>query len=112
MHVPDPSVTTNQALIDWVEQLVGLCKPKDVRWCDGSDQEWNDLCAELVSAGTFSPVESREKRPNSYLAWSDPQDVARVEDRTYICSRRKDDAGVSNNWESPKVMRERLNGLF
>lgn len=95
----------------WLEQCIELCKPDQVRWCDGSSQEYQELCDKLVEKGTFIRL-NPEKRPNSFACFSDPSDVARVEDRTYICSVRKVNAGPTNNWVDPKVMKETLNPLL
>ncbi len=106
-----PEKTQNAKLIDWVEKMAELCQPDAVHWCDGSKEENDALCDLLVKKGTFIKL-NEQKRPNSYLARSNPQDVARVEARTFICSEREIDAGPTNNWANPKEMKEKLHSLF
>ena len=107
----DAMPTKNKKLIEWVNEVAQLTQPDRVEWCDGSQGEWDRLTQVLVDGGTFTRLNA-DKRPNSFLARSNPSDVARVEDRTYICSLNEADAGPTNNWRDPFEMREELKELF
>ena len=103
--------TRHPRLLAWVEEMTQLCQPARVHWCDGSEAEYDRLCELMVASGTFTRL-NPELRPGCFLARSHPSDVARVEDRTFICSRNKDEAGPNNNWAEPDEMRQRLRGIF
>ncbi len=106
-----PEALSNTEAIAWFNELVELLKPSAVRWCDGSQAEYDELCQQMVDSGTFIKL-NQDKRPGCFLARSHPSDVARVEDRTYICSIAKGDAGPTNNWMAPKEMKGILNEKF
>ena len=106
-----PDHIRHSGLRQWIKEMAELCKPERVHFCDGTQEEWDRLCGELVEAGTFVKLDEK-RRPNSYLAWSDPSDVARVEDRTFICTHERDEAGPTNNWVAPEEMKSTLIGLF
>ena len=109
--MPSTRRSNNSALLSWVEETAALCKPERIYWCDGSQEEYDRLCGELVTAGTFIPLNPK-KRPNSFLARSAASDVARVEERTFVCTRKKEDAGPNNNWMAPDEMKTTMRKLF
>src|SRR5262245_26028656 len=111
MTALDIPPTTNSKLLAWVDEWAAILQPDAIHWCDGSEAEAAELSARLVESGTFTPLDP-EKRPNSFYARSDPGDVARVEDRTFICSVNEDDAGPTNNWRDPSEMRAEMLDLY
>jgi phosphoenolpyruvate carboxykinase (GTP) len=107
----DGAPTANAQLLSWVREIAELTMPDRVVWCDGSDEEWDRMTAQLVEAGTFVKL-NESKKPNSFWAASDPDDVARVEERTFICSAERDGAGPTNNWMAPAEMKNMMTDLY
>ena len=106
-----PGSPTNQKLLEWVDRWSAVLQPNDIYWCDGTQAEYARFAQSMVEQGTLIPLDDA-KRPNSFLARSDPGDVARVEDRTFICTEDPDDAGANNNWREPQEMRSEMMQLF
>ena len=106
-----PGTTTNQNLLEWVDTWAEVLTPESIYWCDGSQEEYERFTHSMVEQGTLIPLNDA-KRPNSFLARSDPGDVARVEDRTFICTDDPEDAGSNNNWREPELMRTEMSDLF
>ena len=111
LNLNTPAYVKNAKLIAWVAEMAALCKPANIYWCDGSQEEYDRLCNEMVAAGTLIRL-NQEKRPGCFLARSDPDDVARMEDRTFVCSKNKEDAGPNNNWMAPEEMKATMSKLY
>ena len=103
------ATVTNEKLLLWVDEVAALTQPDEIYWCDGSEEEWEHITSALVEAGTFVRL---DKKPNSFWCASDPSDVARVEDRTFICSKNESDSGPTNNWMDPSAMKAILTDLY